>query len=191
MIRRDPDAIEKEVCEMLKSVHAERNCSWLRSIGFFKAPASTQYHGVYPGGLAEHSLTVAKELIYLTKKLDLKWKRSENKNFDDFYSPIMIGILHDVCKSDMYSMPDVMNPGFFVKRTDSIFSHHAEKSIAMLLSNEITILNEEEVACIRWHMGAFEKDTSEWKFFNNAIKKYPNVLWTHTADMYASQIVGF
>lgn len=28
---------------------------WLESAGFFTAPASTKYHGEYPGGLVEHS----------------------------------------------------------------------------------------------------------------------------------------
>ena len=31
---------------------------WLESAGFFTAPASTKYHGEYPGGLVEHSLRV-------------------------------------------------------------------------------------------------------------------------------------
>lgn len=29
---------------------------WLESTDFFEAPASTHYHGSYPGGLVEHSL---------------------------------------------------------------------------------------------------------------------------------------
>lgn len=31
---------------------------WLESTDFFEAPASTHYHGSYPGGLVEHSLNV-------------------------------------------------------------------------------------------------------------------------------------
>jgi hypothetical protein len=50
-------------------------------------------------------------------------------------------------------------------------------------------LTEEEVACIIYHMGAFT-DSKEWGDYNNAIRKYPNVLWTHQADMIASQIMG-
>ena len=42
--------------------------------------------------------------------------------------------------------------------------------------------------CIRYHMGAYEKDG--WNEFDLAIRKYPNVLWTHTADMYASKVKG-
>ena len=36
---------------------------WLESTDFFEAPASTNYHGSYPGGLVEHSLNVYYELI--------------------------------------------------------------------------------------------------------------------------------
>ena len=36
---------------------------WLESTDFFEAPASTHYHGSYPGGLVEHSLNVYYELI--------------------------------------------------------------------------------------------------------------------------------
>lgn len=48
-------------------------------------------------------------------------------------------------------------------------------------------LTEEEVMCIRYHMGAYT-DKSEWEYYGRAIEKYPNVLWTHTADMIASKI---
>ena len=48
-------------------------------------------------------------------------------------------------------------------------------------------LTEEEIMCIRYHMGAYEKD--DWVQFDLAIKKYPNVLFTHTADMYASKLI--
>lgn len=56
----------------------------------------------------------------------------------------------------------------------------------MLLSQFMT-LTEEEIMCIRYHMGAYEKD--DWVQFDLAIKKYPNVLFTHTADMYASKLI--
>lgn len=31
---------------------------------------------------------------------------------------------------------------------------------------------------------------SEWEFYSRAVRRYPNVLWTQTADMIASQIKG-
>jgi len=38
------------------------------------------------------------------------------------------------------------------------------------------------------HMGAFD-DTENWNYYSKAVNQYPNVLWTHTADMIASQIL--
>jgi len=34
---------------------------------------------------------------------------------------------------------------------------------------------------------AVSKD-DEWDYFDKAIRKYPTVLWTHTADMIASKV---
>ena len=47
----------------------------------------------------------------------------------------------------------------------------------------------EEVLCIRYHMGAFVSK-EEWQDYTRAVNKYPNVLWTHTADMLASHVAG-
>ena len=48
-------------------------------------------------------------------------------------------------------------------------------------------LTEEEILCIRYHMGAFG-DKAEQDAYSKAVQKNENVLWTHTADMYASQV---
>ena len=58
----------------------------------------------------------------------------------------------------------------------------------MLLS-QFYSLTMEEIACIRYHMGAFT-DKSEWNDYTRAVKAYPNVLWTHQADMLASHVKG-
>ena len=50
-------------------------------------------------------------------------------------------------------------------------------------------LTEEEIMCIRYHMGAFT-DKSEWNDYTRAVHQYPNVLWTHQADMLASHVAG-
>lgn len=70
---------------------------------------------------------------------------------------------------------------------DELLSGYGEKSV-MLLSQFLQ-LTEEEVLCIRYHMGAYIKE--EWESYKKAIKLYPSVLWTHTADMYASVALGF
>lgn len=142
--------------------------------GFFTAPASTKYHGNYEGGLFDHSFTVTKSLLSLTKHMGLVWKRKQ--------SPYIVGMLHDLCKCDQYIRnwdgtwsynPNVLLPG------------HGEKSI--ILAQKMVNLTDEEIACIRWHMGAFD-DKENWNKYGKAIEKYPNVLWTHTADMMAARI---
>lgn len=150
----------------------------LDRLGFFVAPASTKYHGAYEGGLFDHSLEVTKSLVELTKKLGLKWQRDE--------SPYIVGMFHDLCKCDNY----VWKPHIeeYAYNPDIIIPGHAEKSIIML--QRFIDLTDEEIACIRWHMGAYEKDPKMWDYYNKAIEKYPNVLYTHTADMIASKIKG-
>ena len=50
-------------------------------------------------------------------------------------------------------------------------------------------LTQEEIFCIRWHMGAFD-DKENWNSYGRACTVYPNVLYTHTADMIAARIEG-
>lgn len=144
----------------------------LIEIGFFEAPASTKYHGNYPGGLFDHSLMVAEELVRITDKLGIDWKRKR--------SPFIVGMYHDLCKCDSYEKND---DGYVYSNHDS-FPGHSAKSVMVL--STIHQLTEEEVFCIRYHMGAYEKE--EWNYYDRAIRKYQNVLWTHVADMSASKI---
>lgn len=154
------------------------NPSELDSLGFFTAPASTKYHGAYEGGLFDHSLETAKQLVNLTEKLGLKWEKQD--------SPFIVGMYHDLCKCDNYVID--VETGKYKYNPDMILDGHGEKSVIML--QKIVHLTDEEIACIRWHMGAYETDTKMWDYYGRAIEKYPNVLYTHTADMIASKIVG-
>lgn len=70
---------------------------------------------------------------------------------------------------------------------------HGERSAALaeaiLNDTGALSLTEEERLCIRWHMGAFD-DKENWNCYGAAIAEYQNVLWTHTADMVASRVLG-
>ena len=150
----------------------------LDQLGFFTNPASTRYHGAYEGGLFDHSFLTAKALVELTEKLDLKWERPE--------SPYIVGMFHDLCKCDNYVKD--FETDQYIYNPDIIIPGHGEKSIMIL--QKYMSLTDEEIACIRWHMGAYETNTKLWNYYGKAIEKYPNVLFTHTADMIASRIVG-
>ena len=129
----------------------------------------------------KHSLQVAYELERITVKMGLRWERPE--------SPEIIGLLHDVCKLDDYyavSLEEPQKIGYEYKK-ERLYPGHGDKSLIMLMG--LIDLTEEEKMCIRYHMGAFT-EKSEWEFYSRAVRRYPNVLWTQTADMIASQVKG-
>ena len=158
----------------------------LEDDGFFEAPASTRYHGAYEGGLFDHSLNVMNNLLLFTDRYYLDWCRPQ--------SPYLIGMFHDLCKMDNYIEKDPElcvedEEGYMVSysyNSHMILKGHGEKSV--MIASTLCSLTKEEVACIRYHMGAF-CDKSEWNDYTNAIHVCPNVLWTHQADMVASHIL--
>lgn len=161
---------------------------WLVSKGFFTAPASTKYHGAHEGGLFQHSAAVMKALVCLTESCHLDWQNER--------SPYIVGMFHDLCKIDQYRNTSygltldgqpLHNPCEWEYNPHTLLKGHGEKSV-MLLSQFYT-LTEEEILCIRYHMGAFTPK-EEWNDYTGAIHAYPNVLWTHQADMLASHVAG-
>ena len=165
--------------------------NYLENEGFFTAPASTKYHGAYEGGLYDHSAKVFERLAELTINNNLKWERDE--------SPFIVGMFHDLCKCDQYKLvsdvtrllsgnniiADLKSDNkHWEYNKDTVLKGHGDKSVIIL--SRFIKLTEEEMLCIRYHMGAYE--TSDWRGFDEAIKKYPNVLWTHHADMIASKL---
>lgn len=162
---------------------------WLVGQGFFVKPAAIKHHGNHTGGLFEQTAcVVAQVLVEMTQKFDIPWTRPE--------SPHLVGMFHDVCKLDDYidenaSDVVVMGSGSPISKDPKwtynpapLFSGHGDKSVMML--SQVMTLTEEEMLCIRFHMGAYV--TGDWDAFDRAIRKYQSVLFTHTADMYASKV---
>lgn len=152
---------------------------WLLDNGFLTAPASTRFHGAYEGGLADHSLQVTRRLVKLTKQNCLKWCRPE--------SPYIIGMLHDLCKIDQYKKLKEPDGDKRYEYVETDVKGHGDKSV--IYAQNIMDLTMEENMCIAYHMGAFT-DKDKWAEYTAAVKACPNVLWTHMADMLASQVDG-
>ena len=142
---------------------------------FLTAPASTRFHGAYEGGLFDHSYTVTEVLLDYTKRLGLAW--------EDEKSPIRVGLFHDFCKLDSYV---VSEDGSYSYNRNQLFSGHGMKSA--VIAQGFMGLNREEIMCITYHMGAYT-EKEEWEYYSRAVEKYPNVLFTHTADMFASKVL--
>ena len=151
--------------------------------GYFTCPASLHHHGKYEGALFDHSIAVTESLLYLTDKLGLTWGTPE--------SPLIVGMFHDLCKVDNYKHKDAAwgdSIESWEYNNAPLLTGHGEKSVIMLQQLGIR-LTEEEMLCIRWHMGAFDKEEN-WNSYGRSVTKYPNVLYTHTADMIAARILG-
>lgn len=180
MDTKERKKLYRDLCEKYDVSSKILDIEFLDGIGFFEAPASTKHHGAYEGGLFDHSYAVAKELLKFTEKLGLAWQAKR--------SPIVVGMFHDFCKIDNYKRKECNGEVSYEYSQDMIIPGHGDKSIILL--TQYMPLTPEEIACIRWHMGAYETDTNMWSYYGRAIKEYPNVLYAHTADMVASKILG-
>ena len=169
--------IMKEDFELVGASDIYESCIYpLINLGYFNLPASIHHHGQHIGDLFRHSMQVAHILKNFTDKLNIEW--------DNPRSPIIVGYFHDLCKCDDYIYDHETN--MWEYREDKLLEGHGDKSV--MIASTLCKLTTEEMLCIRYHMGAYNKD--DWKGFDIAISRFSTVLLTHTADMVASKIVG-
>jgi len=170
--------MKEEFIKLLQETNREgmdKLIEFLEASDFFKAPASTRYHGNWEGGLLEHSMKVYEILKTKTEDSD---------------SVKIVGLLHDICKTNYYKT-DYRNakvngvweqvPYYTVE--DNIPFGHGEKSVMML--SEFIKLTPEEKYAIRWHMG-FTEPKELYGTIGIAYKKYPLALLTFEADLEAT-----
>jgi len=154
---------------------------------FFTAPASTRFHGSYPGGLAEHSINVYECLKdYLSRP---RVKELYNMDFSDETIAI-VSLLHDICKVNIYK-PGTRN----VKDENGVWKQvptytfedkmpygHGEKSVYII--NGYMRLTRDEAFAIRYHMGF--TGVEDVGTVSNAFEMFPLAFATATADMEAT-----
>lgn len=176
--------MKEEFLSLLRSTNREGMedlIDFLEKTDFYKAPASTRYHGAYEGGLLEHSLSVYKILKEKVTHLPIEMQINDA-------TIIISALLHDICKVNFYKV-DYRNaknsfgewekvPYYTVE--DTIPYGHGEKSVMMI--SEYIKLTVEEKYCIRWHMG-FSEPKELYGTLGQAFKKYPLALLLHEADM--------
>ena len=179
--------MKEQFLSLLRTVKREgieNLIEFIEKTDFFKAPASTKFHGSYEGGLVEHSLKVYEILKHKVETNIEPIQVAEE-------SIIIIALLHDICKANFYKV-DYRNaknalgvwekvPYYAVE--DTIPYGHGEKSVMMI--TEYMKLTPEEKYCIRWHMG-FTEPKEQYTTLVLAYKKYPLALLTHEADLEAT-----
>ena len=176
--------MKEEFIRLLRSTNRdgiEDLIQFLEKSDFYKAPASTRFHGSFEGGLLEHSMKVYEILKHKVKNSVLDLNVSDD-------TLIIIALLHDICKANFYKV-DYRNaknesgewekvPYYTVD--DTIPYGHGEKSVMMI--TEYMKLTVEEKYCIRWHMG-FTEPKEVYNTLGQAFKKFPLALILHEADL--------
>ena len=184
---------EKIFTENIKREGADKLLKYLKDdTDFFKAPASTRFHGNHEGGLAEHSVKVYLRFVKMLKA----------EHGDDYFkvnpkmaeSAAIIALLHDICKTDYYKveMRNVKEGSEWVKKPyyaveDALPYGHGEKSVYMI--SGYMKLSREEAMAINWHMGAYDDRNSKGNYIlNEVFQKFPLALLFHIADLMTSNL---
>lgn len=175
----------------VKREGSEKLLAWLTSdsCDFFRAPASTRYHGAYEGGLCEHSLNVYDCLCdYLSRK-----RVKDVYGFE--YSPESIAIaalLHDLCKTNFYveSTRNVKENGIwktvpYYTIDDRLPYGHGEKSV--YIASGYMRLTRDEAFAIRYHMGF--SGPEDVGTIGSALEMFPLAFALYVADMEAAYYV--
>lgn len=170
-------------CEKVPWLATKQCIARLQSMQYFTSPSSCVWHGSYEGGNADHSASVTDLLMDWTEQGLIEW---ENER-----SPVVVGLFHDLCKCGAYTKDEF---GVYSKPKTPLNAHGELSAIrtgailAAFAPKEQNELTQEELHCIWWHMGPFT-EKEDWPLFKLACQEYPNVLWTHHADILSSYVV--
>lgn len=166
---------------------ADKLLEYLEKSDFFTAPASTRFHGSYPGGLVEHCLNVYDCLVdYLERPRvkEIYGIKAEKESI------AIVALLHDLCKVNVYK-PGSRN----VKDAKGVWQQvptyefedklpygHGEKSVYII--SGFMRLNREEAFAIRYHMGF--SGTEDTRMVGASFEMFPLSFALSTADMEAT-----
>lgn len=174
----------------IKREGAKELLDFMQKSDFFVAPASTQFHSNYEGGLCAHSINVYNRFLKAIKN-------EYGEKYSDIVSDETIaicGLLHDICKIETFKL-DTRNkkvdgnwvsvPYYTVE--DSLPYGHGEKSVYII--SGFLRLTREEAMIINWHMGGFDARVRGGAYgLSEAYYKYPLACIFHTCDMLATYL---
>ena len=169
---------------------SEKIVNWLQTkTDFYVAPASTQFHNSFEGGLVYHSLQVYNQVLDL-----ITIPKFQTVNIA---SAVFVALTHDWCKINIYepyykNVKD--NNGNWVQektyRTvkNVISAGHGPQSLidVMLFCNTpYSALSEDEMMAIRWHMYTYDVTSYDLRPLNNCCEAIPLVHLIQFADQLA------
>ena len=190
-------SIEREGCDI------EGLINKLEHSDFFYAPASTQYHSSFEGGLCYHSLNVYDKLVQLMESEFPKFVPDESGEMKEVENPcpyskdtlIIVALLHDFSKMNFYEVATrnvkdengnwTKVPFIKVKEVQDrfIYSSHGANSEYMV-GRFIPLTLEESIAIIN-HMG-WSDCHDDAKTISEVFNRFNLALYLHTADCLAT-----
>lgn len=146
-----------EALAVINREGVDKLIDWLETTDFYRAPASSMFHGNYAGGLVDHILHVYEELKKLCE-VYCPEKYTEE-------SIAIVALFHDLCKVNFYieSTRNVKDERtgqwykvpFYKKQETNPIGGHGSKSMFLVMHH--MHLTEIEAAAINCHMGPWDK----------------------------------
>ena len=204
--------VKQEYIDIIKSL-TRKDCdidgflAYLEETDFFTAPASTQYHCSFPGGLCLHSINVYKILLDITNRLAVK--KIDNPKFKEgskepakikvpVYSKdsiILVALLHDLNKINFYEKTIYSKPKYdeesnsmnWTKTTGYKVIDAENRSLGLkgvtsyLRGSMFFPLTEEEINALIYQYSATEKEPVT--DLSSILAKYNLAVFLHSADI--------
>ena len=200
--RFDIDKVRAVYSEMISFIienidEAENLKNYLDTSDFWKAPASTRFHGDWESGLCVHSLVVTIQALRFAKSIAQNYMNSPmNGRFDFPCEDIFVAAMtHDFCKADCYNieyrntkdfMGNWIKKPFYKTKEDSRALGHGNESVLRLLECMPSFVKRRNVLeAVSRHMGFSDLTDTEHMNYSNFLQN-PLVLLIQLADQTAS-----
>lgn len=185
---------ETLVKENIKRDGIENLMQYLRDSGFYTNPASTRYHGSYPGGLVYHSINVYYSLLdELTFILGKGWEVRYSKE-----TVAIVSLFHDLCKIGRYTpttknVKDEITGQWHEERIykyNDNYQPMGHGALSVFTIMKFIQLTDVESAAIFWHMGAYDLGNyMTVADLSNCYNINSLAFALHRADMIATHII--
>lgn len=190
-----------ELLNSIKFPALDNVIEYLNKSDFFEAPATTQYHHSYPGGLCEYTLSVYDNIVELAE-IFCKGKYSKEQL-------ILVALLHSISKANYYESyaqnkkvytPDGSkfdNLGKFewqsvsaykVKEPENRWLSGNPEMTSFFIINEFFKLGVEESYAICYHNQGFEGYNYTRDVYE-IFRRYPLVSLLHNACILSSYVL--
>lgn len=172
------------LCKTINRDGVDELLDWLEKNDFYVCPASSKFHGAYPGGLLAHSLNVYDELKRLLRVY------SEVQVSEE--SVVIAALFHDLCKVNMYvtekrnrknSTGQWESYDAYTTKEQFCYGGHGSKSV--FLTQHFIPLTPEEAVAINCHMSSWDNNLDVGKAF----EQFPFAWLLHVADESATYII--